>query len=217
MVEKIRLTLWDIFIFFLTGFLIAVILISSLLLLGIYEFNAFVNLIKELPSSILLVLAPLLFTLIGMLIEPIANYFDKYILKYLLWWVDKQTDLNSEEEKILENEIKNKYLGSLNGKIDRPFSICKEYVETKQLSTTFMIFLSRYGFYRNLSFITFTTGLALAIHISDKINSSIVMIVAYFLAAVFKKRSADFYSYMAPAIYRAFLIDKLNWSENKNV
>ena len=151
-----------------------------------------------------------------MVIEPIANYFDKYILKYILWWVVKQKDPNSAEEKILEDEIKHKYLGSLNGKIDRPFPLCKEYVETRQLSTTFMIFLSRYGFYRNLAFITLTTGLILAIHLCDLKNSSLTLIVAYFLAAVFKKRSADFYSYMAPTIYRAFLIDKLDWSENKD-
>lgn len=209
MVEKIRLTLWDIFSFFLTGFLIACIFSISLIALENYSFHAYLVFIKELPSSILLVVAPLLFTLIGMLVEPMANYFDKYILKYLLWWVEKQKDKQSVEEVILKEEIKKSHLGSLNGKIDNPFSPCKEYVETKQLSTTFMVFLSRYGFYRNCAFITIMTGLVLAIYIYEPFISFSILVITYFISAIFKKRLLDFYSYMAPTIYRAFLIDKI--------
>lgn len=217
MIEKVRFTLWDIFSFFLTGFLIACIYSLAFVVFGDYELNHIVTFLKELPSSVLLVVAPLLFTLIGMLIEPLANYFDKYITKYLLWWVQSQKDVTEGEENILKDEIKISYLGSLNGKIDNPYHFCKEYVETKQLSTTFMVFLSRHGFYRNCSFISFVTGTLLAVYFWDFLQSTIAIILAYFFAAVFKKRSDDFFSYMAPAIYRAFLIDKLDYVKKNNV
>jgi len=102
-------------------------------------------------------------------------------------------------------------LGSLNGKIENPYAICKEYVETKHLSTTFMVFLSRYGFYRNCAFLALFYGISAAVLSSGLLEGSGNLILGFFLSFVFKCRAEDFYSYLAPSIYRAFLIDKVSW------
>ncbi|ROS01147.1 hypothetical protein EDC56_1575 [Sinobacterium caligoides] len=211
MFDKIRLSLWDIFTFFLTGFLASALFCTLFLVFDVFTFAQLFDFIRQLPSSIVLVAAPLLFTLLGMLIEPIANYFDKKIGRHLFGWaISKNSQRNHDEER-LEQEIKNHYLGSLNGEIINPFSLCKEYVETKQLSTTFMVFLSRYGFYRNCALLTLITGSCAAVLVTHPIYSVLIAVGSYFLAALFKRRSAEFYSYLAPTVYRAFLIDKLEW------
>lgn len=215
MVEKVRLTLWDIFSFFLTGFLLAIIISFIIVIYTEVTFNNYIVFLNNLSSSILLVLGPLLLILMGVVIEPLANYCDKYIFKYLFSWVNKQRDVHCNEEKVLEKIIKKYYLGKLGKKIDNPFHMCKEYVETKQLSTTYMTFLSRYGFYRNCSFLMFFFGIIVSL-IECNNMSFFIFLFTYLLTSLFKKRSQDFYSYMAPSVYRAFLIDKVEWKKNNH-
>ena len=212
MIERIRVSLWDIFTFFMTGLLATIAACSLIIAYNLISPDDLVSYISKLPAAITIVTAPVILTLLGILIEPPSNYLDKYILNHILGWASAKKQKHSEEENILKKEICEKYLGSLNGKIENPYSICKEYVETKQLSTTFMVFLSRYGFYRNCSFISVTTSI-LAMTLSKSFCSAIASIlIGYIIAGIFKRRAEDFYSYLAPSIYRAFLIDKLNWT-----
>jgi hypothetical protein len=211
MVEKIRVSLWDILSFFLTGFLAATLVAVLLVIYGPATPKDLLDGLAALPAAITIVAAPLALTLVGMVIEPFANYFDRYVSKFIFGWVSKPKDKHSDEETLLAEEIRSRYLGSLNGKISNPYAICKEYVETKQLSTTFMVFLSRYGFYRNCAFLAVDSGFSvLALEKSWAIGGA-SLVACLLAAAIFKLRAEDFYSYMAPAVYRAFLIDKLQW------
>ncbi len=211
MVEKIRVSLWDIFSFFLTGLLAALVLVAFFVAFGDVTVKELFNVISAFPASITLVGAPLTFTLFGMVIEPFANYFDSHILNFNLGWISRPKDKHSQEEIILKEEIRTKYMGSLNGRIENPFGMCKEYVETKQLSTTFMVYLSRYGFYRNCAFISVASGIA-SLFLASWCVGIIGMLCGLAFAAVFKRRAGDFYSLMAPSVYRAFLIDKVSWA-----
>jgi hypothetical protein len=216
MVEKIRVSLWDIFSFFFTGFLATLVLVVFFVIYGSLALKELFNTLSTFPAVITLAALPLAFTLLGMVIEPFANYVDKVLeLKYILGWVSKLKEKhNSEEiseEKFLKDEIRNKYMGYLNGKIDNPFAICKEYVETKQLSATFMVFLSRYGFYRNCAFISIASGVAVLFFSATWYDGTLAFLILVVASAVFKLRAKDFYSYQAPAVYRAFLIDKVSW------
>ena len=211
MIEKIRISLWDIFSFFLTGLLVTIIATAFFLADSQITIKEIFSTVSSFPSAITLVAAPLVFTLFGMVIEPFANYFDKYIMKYTLSLVLKPKQKHTLEEALLKEEIRSKYFGSLNGKIENPYAICKEYVETKQLSTTFMVFLSRYGFYRNCAFISVVCGFIQFYFASTWHFGLPELLFALLCAVAFKRRSDDFYSYMAPTVYRAFLIDKLSW------
>ena len=211
MVEKIRISLWDIFSFFLTGLLATLVLVAFSVAYGSLTLKELFSGISILPTTITLVAAPLFFTLFGMVIEPFANYFDRYVLKYVLGWASRPKEKHSQEETLLKEEIRSKYMGSLNGKIENPYAICKEYVETKQLSTTLMVYLSRYGFYRNCAFISFVSGISALFLASTWHGGALVFLSGIGASAIFKRRAEDFYSYMAPAVYRAFLIDKVSW------
>ena len=211
MVEKIRVSLWDIFSFFLTGLLATLVLVAFFVAYGGLTLKVLFDALSTFPAAITLIAVPLAFTLFGMVIEPFANYFDRYVLKYALGWVSKPKAKHSHEETLLKEEIRSKYMGSLNGKIDNPYAICKEYVETKQLSTTFMVYLSRYGFYRNCAFISVASGITTLFLASTWCGGVTALLFGVAASAVFKRRAEDFYSYMAPAVYRAFLIDKVSW------
>ncbi|CAM4232686.1 hypothetical protein [Stenotrophomonas indicatrix] len=211
MVEKIRVSLWDIFSFFLTGLLATFVLAAMFVAYGDVTLKELFDAISTFPASVTLVGAPLAFTLFGMVIEPFSNYFDSYISRFNLGWISRPKKKHSEEEAVLREEIRFAYMGSLNGKIENPFSICKEYVETKQLSTTFMVYLSRYGFYRNCAFISVASGICSFFFASTWCSATLGLLCGLLVAAVFKRRAGDFYSLMAPAVYRAFLIDKISW------
>lgn len=121
------------------------------------------------------------------------------------------TAKHSAEERLLQEEIRSKYLGSLSNRIENPYALCKEYFETKQLSTTFMFFLSRYGFYKNCAFIFICAEIA-SLFLASCIPAVLSFLGCVVAAAVLKRRAEDFYSYQASAVYRAFLIDKLQWT-----
>lgn len=214
MIEKVRVSLWDIFTFFMTGLLASLCVAALALYASVFSIRELSSCLSTIPASITLVAAPLAFTLIGMLIEPVANYADRYILKHALGWATTpKADARKAEEDILKQEIRARYLGRMGDKIENPYQICKDYVEYKQLSTSFMVFLARYGFYRNCTFISIATGLA-AVWLSATVCDMVLALVISLLAAiVFRRRAEEFYSYQAPAIYRAFLIDKVEWKE----
>jgi hypothetical protein len=209
--EKIRISLWDIFSFFLTGFLAIAIAAVFAIASGDISAGSLIAQINGLNAPIMLVAIPLAFTLFGMLIEPFANYADQTILAPVWKRVIPRKEKHRGEEELLAKEISAKYLGSLSGRILSPYAICKEYVETKQLSTTFMVYLSRYGFYRNCVFLALVSAIASLVVFRFWWEGCVSAAFAVLSAFIFKRRAEDFYSYMAPAVYRAFLIDKLNW------
>lgn len=211
MIEKIRISLWDIFTFFMTG--VFALLALCIFLTATYrmpETKAVLDFLVKLPTTYIIVVAPIFLTLLGLLIEPPANYLERYLGKYLFFWLRTDNSKRKNDEVLMEQYIKAKGFGDLNGQIENPYSLCKEYVETKQLSTTFMVFLARYGFYRNCSFIVLATGVA---YFADNTtcNAFVWLLASYVASAMLTKRANEFYSYQAPAVYSAFLIDNLNW------
>ena len=222
LIEKIRLSLWDIVTFFMTGVLI-IILITAMLLAKKFVFiEDILDFNKDIPTVTQLFVLPVFLTLLGLLVEPFANFYDRYLSRIVLFWVADARKTNDLDLKEMEIFIKENCLGELNFKIRSPFTICKEYVETKQLSTTFMVFLSRFGFYRNCSFLFFLS-IPLFILLSyqnpaENIIVDVVPICFFYLAsASFKRRGDEFYSYQAKSVYSAFLIDNLSWpAKNQN-
>lgn len=211
MIEKIRISLWDVFTFFMTGvFTVIAILLFFKMNGSIPKVSSIFEISIKIPATYIIVVMPILLILLGLLIEPIANFFDRYFGKYVFFWIKTKNKKQKPDEEKIEEYIKEKCLGDLNMKIDNPFSLCKEFVETKQLSTTFMVFLARYGFYRNCSFIVMSTGIFAFIEASG-CTAVTWLIAAYFCSGLLKKRADEFYSYQATAVYNAFLIETLNW------
>lgn len=210
MIEKVRLSLWDVFSFFLSGFLAIAV---SFILSTFYRpgsTHALVDDLEKAPSALVIAAAPIVCTLLGLLIEPFANYFDRFVLNWIMWWTSRPKEKYKEEEGILKDCILQNHLGPLTGSLANPYGFCKDYVEANQLGTNFMVFLSRYGFYRNCAFLSFACGIACFCLSSDREAGTLELAISYAISALFKRRAEDFYSLLAPTVYRAFLIDKLN-------
>lgn len=211
MIEKIRISLWDIFTFFMTG---VFFVISSVFFLRVTkrlsDFNELLYDLIKLPTTFIIIVIPIVLILLELFIEPLANFFDRYLSKYIFFWLRTDNSKRKINEDIMKEYIIENCLGDLNKRIENPFFLCKEYVETKQLSTTFMVFLARYGFYRNCSFIVISTGFLYFLDIHNY-AAFLWLIIGYLAGALLKKRADEFYSYQANTIYSAFLIDNLNW------
>lgn len=212
MIEKVRVSLWDVFNFFMTGVVACVAAAIVVSCANPDGWGAIVSGVLRLPASFVLISSPILLALAGMLIEPVANYVDRYVFKYIFGWAAKLKPNASQEENVLGDLIRERYLGSLGSFLENPFHFCKDYVEYKQLSSTFMIFLSRYGFYRNCAFISLVTGILVACESDNFIEICCYLILSLLLVLIFRRRAAEFYSYQAPAVYRAFLIDRMDWN-----
>jgi hypothetical protein len=207
MIEKVRVSLWDIFTFFLSGLILAMWGAAYLVLTNKVTLSAFIQELSSVPASVSLFLAPLALTAIGMLYEPIANDFDKLINTF--WFkIFPEKKKHKDEENALKELIRTRYLGGLGQDISNPYHLCKEYVETKQLSTTFMVFLSRYGFYRNSSFLAVISAVLSSYHLGINLVGIEITFLFFVLAIILKCRAQDFYSYLAPCVYRCYLIDK---------
>ncbi|HAW94497.1 MULTISPECIES: hypothetical protein [unclassified Arsukibacterium] len=211
MIEKIRISLWDIFTFFMTGVFALIVTLSVLALTGrLPKHDVVIDFVIKLPTTYIIVVAPIVLTLLGLLIEPMANFFERYIGKHLYFWLKLNKAERYSDEVVMKDYIKNHCFGDLNNRIENPYHLCKDYVETKQLSTTFMVFLARYGFYRNCSFIVLVAGI---FYFVDNLDgaSFLLMLLSFLISALLTKRANEFYSYQGPAVYNAFLIDHLNW------
>jgi len=207
MIEKVRVSPWDIFTFFLSGLILTLSGVAYIVFSSKLSLSDFIRGLSALPAAVSLFLAPLALTAIGMLYEPIANYFDKFV--NLFWFkIFPEKRKHKEEENKLKEIILAKYLGDLSQEIANPYQLCKDYIEAKQLSATFMVFLSRYGFYRNASFLAVASAALSLYHMSFSLKGFGVAVLFLGLAVVMKRRAEDFYSYLAPCVYRCYLIDK---------
>jgi len=206
-IEKIRISLWDIFSFFLTGLVIVSWFLALESWLGDLQIKEIAKFLSTVPASVSLFLAPLALTALGMIFEPISNYFDRLINSF--WFkVFQKKEKHKKEEEALKNIIIDNYLGALKGKISNPYHICKEYLETNELSTTFMVFLSRYGFYRNIAFLMILSIIAVLAIKGFTLVSSLSAALFFVLYIVMKLRAEEFYTYLAPTVYRCYLVDK---------
>ncbi|MCM2286836.1 MAG: hypothetical protein NDI81_18790 [Desulfobacula sp.] len=202
MIEKIRISLWDLLTFFMSGFLFTLVIgFHMYFLIGFPGLSPF-----EIPAPFILFVFPITFTLIGMLLEPISNLCDRAILGPI-WKVinPKSQKLNKEEAESLEKTIKDILYNEHKIKVDSIYHFCKDYIEQKQANTNFMVFLARFGFYRNVAFICFFSAVGTPFVFSIGYIEWIIVTGWLFLLFLFKKRSNEFYSYLAPTVYRCFL------------
>lgn len=208
--KEFRAYLWDIFVYLGIGAFMATLGVINYLLVAPKPVAALVQILDKTPVSLLIFLVPGSMMLLGALIEPPANQFEKSIL-----WIHKVFQCRkprippSNNGQVLERYIKRHFTNELLGGEESPFSLCRDYVENRDMSTTFMPFLSKFGFYRSAAFclVVFTVLLiSQSIYYSDgRFNLICGALLSCILACSYFYRSAQFYSYQAPAVYQAFI------------
>lgn len=208
MIEKFKFSLWDVLTFFITGVII-VILGKYYGILSQIE-NIFGT--SEITNGVFYVI--LTYT-VGVIYEPISNTLFKHLDKVYckLPWNKYLRKFKAENDTvykpIVEEIIKNKFKLS-DDKIDS-YQVAKLSVMQNGKPNTFMIFLSRFGFYRSLSTIAFFNIIPYIILKYDSGNiwlSIIIIISTYILHLFLYNRAKEFYYYAGSEVYRNFIINK---------
>ncbi|ASJ95507.1 hypothetical protein [Shewanella marisflavi] len=198
MFEKGKLSFWDIGTYLTVG-CFASFSAAFYLFYGLsIPFPSWAKNLKDFSGS-LVIIVPIVFLLVGMFIEPIANWLVKHIEK-LTWFKprkirNKESLVNTVKSHLPDDEIDSVNL----------YRYCKAVVELKFQNSNHDIFLARFGFYRSMSVL-----LALIFIINcilfkfDCINISINALLA-FCAYQFLKRSQVFKNHMEEAVYYNYL------------
>lgn len=198
MFEKGKLSFWDIGTYLTVG-CFASFAAAFYLFYGLsIPFPSWTKNLKDFSGSLVIVV-PIVCLLVGMFIEPMANWLVKYIEK-LSWF--KPREIRNKES--LVNTIKSHLPDN---KIDSAnlYRYCKAVVELKFPNSNHDIFLARFGFYRSMSVL-----LALIFIVNwfvfkfGIINISVNAILA-FCAYQFLKRSQVFKNHMEEAVYYNYL------------
>lgn len=206
MIERIRISLWDVFAFFTSGCFAAICFAAFLFMQGSIT-DERIELASKLPTALVLVVTPIIMMISGMLIEPLANSCERFILGPVIGLIFSPFNKNKDDvetesgrlEKLIEEQLQ------VNLGDESPYHYCKDYLIMNGLADQFNVFLSRFGFYRNASFICLILGCASFSLFSCSLESCITPIISWPLALIYRKRSNDFFSYLAPTEYRSFL------------
>ncbi|WP_111977588.1 hypothetical protein [Algibacillus agarilyticus] len=198
MFEKGKLSFWDIGTYLTVGCFVSLAAIFYIFYgLGIL-FPSWAKDLKDFSGSLVIVV-PIVFLLVGMFIEPIANWLAKHIEKFA-WF--KPREIRNKE--FLVNTIK-RHLPDDEINSANLYRYCKAVVELKFQNSNHDIFLARFGFYRSMSVLLALIFIAnWFVFKCDAINISINVLIA-FSAYQFLKRSQVFKNHMEEAVYYNYL------------
>lgn len=195
MIEKVKVSLWDFYTFFMSGLLLIIVVCFQVAIFSNIKFDIF----KDFTAFWAVSLVPII-TILGMILEPFANKFMQVISR-------KE---NEKELSVLEIRVHELYKDTFNIEIEKPYHYIKDYCIRHDLCLTFMPFLSKFGFYRNASFIFFVSIFSFG-YFSESCKIKILGAFSCFLISKLTwDRSKDFYHYQLPSLYRAFLHEVTN-------
>jgi len=198
MFEKGKLSFWDIGTYLTVGCFVSFVAIFYLFYGLGTPFPTWTKDLKDFSGS-LVILVPILFILVGMFIEPIANWLVKHIEKFS--WL-KPREIRNKESLVntIKNHLPDDEIASVN-----LYRYCKAVVELKFQNSNHDIFLARFGFYRSMSVLLaliFTANWF--VFKFDAINISVNILLA-FSAYQFLKRSQVFKNHMEESVYYNYL------------
>jgi hypothetical protein len=200
MIEKIRIELWDIFVYFVTG----VVVILNYYFIDNIRVLCIINLINSLNlhSIVMLIIYLVIPLFVGFLIEPIANVYGNTIQKLSRykeidsWKKDIEEQIPLIKQKISSIKIN-----------DNIFHYCKNYITHKNIMNPSMAYLSKFGVYRNISFIFFINSLyCIYLFFSVSVYYIILSLVLFFLSQLYFYRSLKFSNHFTQTIYQNYLI-----------
>jgi len=194
MIEKVKLGIWDYFVYLMVGGAAFLLIVVHCTLKG----SLTIEQIEKTPSGVAVLLLLFLFLLLGMLIEPVANLVFKIVTR----WNDLGFKKWDDEIEKLEQEAK---LYVPKGVwAEMIFLFAKNWVLNNGDPSEFNAFLSKYGFYRSIAFLFFlNTFVSLALYWGW--IGGIVGIINILFARLYAYRSSVFYRHMSLTIYSQFI------------
>ena len=200
MIEKIKFEMWDFFIYFVTGILL-------ILNLSIYKYQLVIQVLGrindvQIPSFISTILFLLIPVLLGYIVEPLSNAFGKLNRKFFKFKSLKEWDdsINSQFSYI------STFIPNIKGN-DNIFHYCKHYLLQQNVANPSMDFLSKFGFYRNISFIFLINSLYLIYTtIITESNYILISLILFYLSQQYQFRSIEFLKHQSQTVVQNFII-----------
>jgi hypothetical protein len=198
MLEKGKLSFWDIGTYLTVG-CFASFAAAFYLYYGLsIPFSDWVKHLKDFSGS-LVVIAPIVFLLVGMFIEPIANWLVKNVEK-LQWFKPRKIRNKEALVDLVKSHLPRKEIDSAN-----LYRYCKAVVDLKFPGSNHDIFLARFGFYRSMSVLLLLIFIVNFFYFKCDAISIFVNFSLAFLAYQFLRRSQVFKSHMEEAVYYNYL------------
>lgn len=198
MFEKVKLGIWDYFVYLMTGLAVLLIVTMHCVLKGVLALDQ----VLKVPAAALVTLLVLALLLFGMLVEPAANLLFKLIENKPKKW-GKALGLRKWDEQIksMEDEAQKSVPKAIQS---TTFHFAKNWVVNNGNPFEFHAFLSKYGFYRSIAFVFALNAIAtVVIHWVWWGLAGLILNVV--LASLFYYRASVFYRHMSVSIYNQFI------------
>lgn len=198
MFSKIKMSFWDFFVNFQSGFTVVVLALTTLLATHVIPISIFNDIPVILSGSLFV----MLLWLIGMLVEPFANFMNK-ILSFK--WETVKNDFGFKAWDVRITQLKENATIYAKEEESNIYQYAKNMLIANNKADDFNIFLGRFGFYRNHSFIFMVYGVIVFFAFPWK-QATLPAIISFLSSAIYYYRSCIFYRHMSVTVYSQFII-----------
>jgi hypothetical protein len=197
MFDNGKLSLWDVFNNLSIGLATLLIILFSVFFYVDFDHFKILELLSKF-SPVLIIIMPVLLLLLGMLVDALSNRFHRTQIK--IFRINKrvsrdQMEVEAKVRKLLPDIITEKTM----------FRYCKAFVSQNCKNNNVEVFLARFGFYRNFSFILFMSSFVSYYAFCSMMFS----IIIFFLSRVFMSRSSHFLSLLESEVYYNYLASNI--------
>jgi hypothetical protein len=208
MTEPLKLSLWDAFAFFLSGWAVCV---SAYIHVAILNPDIIEYLCK-LPSTALGFAVFLVPLIAGLLFEPIGNKLGDFVLWIGLLLSSLRTKLckcikptTTRQSSPLVERAKNSIPPEFSATVN-PYHWAKDYLFQEKIETPYMAFLSKFGFYRNVGGLLLLNAILIPCLHGFETAEKILFFSLLPLAVLYFVRSQRFYRHMGDSTFRNYAI-----------
>ncbi|MGL4581595.1 MAG: hypothetical protein ACRCVU_01290 [Flavobacterium sp.] len=195
--DKVKLSFWELFTYFLIGIEIIIILIVGILIETEINLIAISKIIKDF-NALILVFLPFISLILGMMLEPISNEVSKIL--------EKCRFLRPREARGLEYILPSvKNFLPIDLSEQGRYRFCKAVVEQRCPSNSIPVFLARFGFYRSSSTLVLIALLYLLAFYPFTLKFATIELSLMILTVVLFKRSQIFKGHMEYEAYYNFV------------
>lgn len=203
-IKYYNINLWDFLVSLCSGILFTIFLFLDLFIFNVITIEQ-IRLLNNINLGFFILLIPTLL-IIGLVIDALANIFEKNIIKRIY-----DTNKEHDDVKKLSNYIQKRFIKKELRKLIIPYHWCKNFLIQKGIKTNYTNFLSKYGFYRTIAFLFYLNSLIFMIKgLFNSVNTSFILlaIVQLVIAIIMTKRSKTFFEHTGKDVLTHFLIAK---------
>jgi len=204
MTQNLKLSLWDAFVFFLSGWAIMAC-VSAHLWACDFAVREWLTAIPPAALGVSALIVPLI---TGLLFEPVANR----VMAFISYAISKCAGMCCAAKSTAEsgsNPIVQAVKDDIPADISDfvvPYHWAKDYLSQETVETPYMAFLSKFGFYRNLGVLSLLNVLLIPCLYDVEKPHKIILSILVLATFLYLWRSHTFYNHLGDAMYRHYAI-----------